>query len=192
MFTQRPNDFGDFTDEKNIKPLLTKDMEQRLQEMNEVVFPVIKEHTIKVTNEQKEKFDKKYKQVSFPDNSYVMTQGGSYILKDERGDLMPKAYPPSALKLVSQEKPVSEDEIFKVEAIVAHKEVAKGQYLYKVRWRGYKPEDDMWEPATNFQDPRLVTQYWDKIKQKPDTPANDERNFKWKSKTQQRAPNKRS
>ncbi|KAF7720689.1 hypothetical protein EC973_006483 [Apophysomyces ossiformis] len=105
---------------------------------------------------------------------------------------MPKAYSPSALKLVSQEELVPEDEIFEVKVIVAHKEMAKGQYLYKVRWRGYKPEDNTWEPATNFQDLRLVTQYWDKIKQKPDIPVNDEHNSKWKSKTQQRTQNKRS
>ena len=36
-----------------------------------------------------------------------------------------------------------------VEKILGHK-VEKGVHLWKVRWKGYGPEEDTWEPASSF------------------------------------------
>ena len=43
--------------------------------------------------------------------------------------------------------PVSDD--FVVENILAHK-IERGVHFWKVRWRGYGPEEDTWEPAASF------------------------------------------
>ena len=34
------------------------------------------------------------------------------------------------------------------------------KYKYLVRWEGYPPEDDTWEPATQFTEPSLIEEYW--------------------------------
>lgn len=57
-----------------------------------------------------------------------------------------------------------EGEIYEVEAILAHREVGprkrkKTQYL--IKWLGYGPEHNTWEPEENVQgSPRLLREYW--------------------------------
>ena len=45
---------------------------------------------------------------------------------------------------------------------MSHRLDKKGQYEYKVHWKGYKPEDDTWEPYKQFTDSRTVTKYWER------------------------------
>ena len=47
---------------------------------------------------------------------------------------------------------------FTVDRILAHRDDASGR-KFKVRWEGYGPEHDSWEPTENFDDPALVTDY---------------------------------
>ena len=76
--------------------------------------------------------------------------------------MLPINIPPSHLKLISQHEVIPADQIYEVENIVSHRLDKKGQYEYKVRWKGYKPEDDTWEPYEQFTDPRTVTKYWER------------------------------
>ena len=48
-----------------------------------------------------------------------------------------------------------EDGVYIVERIVSSK-VLEGEELFLVRWKGYQPEDDTWEPAEHFADPSLI------------------------------------
>ncbi|EIE77043.1 hypothetical protein RO3G_01747 [Rhizopus delemar RA 99-880] len=91
-----------------------------------------------------------------------ITQVGSYVLEDEKGDLLPKNYPPSALKMISQDEVISSNKFYQVEAILAHKK-AKGKYIYKCRWKGYDESEDTWEPASHFADLKFITEYWQRI-----------------------------
>jgi Chromo (CHRromatin Organisation MOdifier) domain len=34
-----------------------------------------------------------------------------------------------------------------------------GRVYYRVRWRGYPPEDDSWEPLTHIETPALIEQF---------------------------------
>ena len=53
-------------------------------------------------------------------------------------------------------------QIYIVQTILEHKK-HKGNYLYKVRWKGYDESHDTWEPAAHFTDPKLITEYWQRI-----------------------------
>lgn len=59
-----------------------------------------------------------------------------------------------------------EDQIFNVEAIIDHK-MEDGETLYRVRWEGYSPDDDTWEPIENLKGcPDKLSEYLDKIRKK--------------------------
>jgi transposase InsO family protein len=57
--------------------------------------------------------------------------------------------------------------VWKVERILDHAIInlrAKvPKYKYLIRWEGYPPEDDTWEPATQFTEPSVIQEYWDKL-----------------------------
>ena len=52
----------------------------------------------------------------------------------------------------------ADDDDFEVDFIV-DLAVEDGQELFRVRWKGYLPEDDTWEPESHFLDPNLVRAY---------------------------------
>jgi transposase InsO family protein len=125
----------------------------------------------------------------FPDGSYVMvknprrenkmgqrylgpyrvlrrTQGGSYVLLDEAGQLLPRNVAPSHLKLVSYESiqnalDAGDVSVAPAEAIVLHRGTP-GHREFKVRWAGCDADEDTWEVAANL-DQRLIRKYWDRV-----------------------------
>jgi hypothetical protein len=165
--------------------------------MTEIVFPAIYERTKLITQKQKETFDKTHKLIDIPVGAEVMvkvlqknnkldpnyiglykalriTKGGSSVLQNEKGQIEPRNYPPSLLKLVNGDPIKSNDKFYDVEVIIAHKKV-NGQYLYNVRWKGYTEEDDTWEPSDSFVDPQFINEYWKRIGVVPE-------NLSWKNK----------
>jgi transposase InsO family protein len=199
MFGRNANDFEDFSKEKDnaTRKKINNDLQEKVKMMTEIVFPAIYERTKLVTQKQKESFDKTHKLIDIPVGSEVMvkvlqknnkldpnyigtykvlriTKGGSYVLQNEKGQIEPRNYPPSLLKLVNGDPIKSNDKFFDVEAIIAHKKV-NGQYLYNVRWKDYTEEDDTWEPSESFVDPRFIKEYWKRIGVIPE-------DFSWKQK----------
>ena len=77
--------------------------------------------------------------------------------------LLPRNYPPSALKLISAD-PVFDSESYDVDAILNHRLTPHG-YEYLVRWKHYSKEHDSWEPAANFDDEATIVNYWNRRKE---------------------------
>lgn len=61
---------------------------------------------------------------------------------------------------------VPAEEVYELEAIVAHKK-EHGKYYYKIRWKGYGPEDDTWEPSDNIHNTVSIANYWERLGQTP-------------------------
>ena len=80
----------------------------------------------------------------------------SAVLKDFNGLLLPRNVPVHQLKKIVPKD--QEEQHFYVEGIVAHK-VKNGETLYRVRWHGYPPESDTWEPVDAFDNPSIVSNY---------------------------------
>jgi hypothetical protein len=207
MFGRNANDFEDFSKEKDkaTRNEVNNQLQEKIKMMTEIVYPAIYERTKLVTQKQKEIFDKTHKLIDIPIGAEVMikvlqkgnkldpnyiglykilrrTSGGSYVLQNEKGQIEPRNYPPSLLKLVNVDPVKSNDKFYDVEAIVAHKKV-NGQYLYNVRWKGYTENDDTWEPHQNFVDPKFINEYWKRIGVVPE-------DFSWKNKYKSDITNK--
>jgi len=190
MFARKINGFKDYTEDHQLTPASEKELVDRITMMEDTVFPAIKERIMAVIKAQQNKFDKKHIQVDFPAVSQVMpkineqvgkldpiyegpytivrkNQGGAYILKDEKNDVLTREYAPSQLKLISQDEVIPCDELFEVQAIIAHQEITPGNYEYKVRWKGYDENHDTWEVADAFTQRRTIADYWKRIGEEP-------------------------
>lgn len=193
MFARKMNAFKDYREEKGLPPVSPNEWQQRIHEMETIVFPAISERVQAVIKAQKDQFDRKHYIVDFKEGDIVnvkvrerkgkldsteyegpytivhKTKGGSYVLKNSNGDIEPRNYQPSVLKLISQDEVIPCDELYVVESILAHKEIKPGVYHYKVRWKGYDESDDTWEPEENFSQRQTILDYWSKL-QKTDQP----------------------
>jgi hypothetical protein len=55
---------------------------------------------------------------------------------------------------------VEGDPEFEVEQIVGSRRIGKKKSLqYKIRWKGYSPAHDSWEPATQIHAPELIKEF---------------------------------
>ena len=183
LFGRSANLFADFSSTPETSSTPT-DVEARVQFMQESLFPGIADLSRAAKDAMKSSFDTAHMQIDIPTDSYVMVRGNTrrrkldprfegpfkvvgksgsaYTLQDNTGALLPRNYPPSALKLISAD-PVLTSESYVVEAILNHRQVAHG-YEYLVRWKNYSKEHDSWEPAANFDDEATITNYWSRRK----------------------------
>ncbi|SAL97592.1 hypothetical protein [Absidia glauca] len=192
MFARKLNDFANY---KNVETAPINKagphmMEQRIRDMQDIVLPAIVQRTKKVREASQKKFDATHKIIDFPVGTLVgllkpmrtdsmeakyngpftvvkRNKGGAYTLQQRNGELLPKAYPPSALKPLSDEVIKEKEDRWEVQAIVSHRGTP-GKYEYKVRWKGFTPDDDTWEPAEMFDDVDTIKTYWSKRRLDPD------------------------
>ncbi|SAL96936.1 hypothetical protein [Absidia glauca] len=187
MFARRLNAFDSYsqvqpstsTERSNNEELL-----KRIRDMKDIVMPAIVQRTTDVRSLKQQKFNATHKIVDYPIGTLVglmkpiqpnqmeakyngpftivkKNRGGAYVLQQRNGELLPKAYPPSALKHLSDENDPDSQDRWEVQAIIDHRGSA-GKYEYKVRWKGYTADDDTWETADMFDDNDTITTYWHK------------------------------
>jgi hypothetical protein len=189
MFGRSPNPFEDYSN-VDTAPADPESLTQRVQLMQEALFPGIVKIAKAKQKAMKKAFDATHKQVDVPVESYVMIHdnrrrrkldprfqgpfkvvgktGGSYTLQDNTGELLPHDYPPSALKVISDD-PVWDQPSYEFETILDHSLTDAG-YKYKVRWKNYAKQFDTWEPKSNFDDESAVPNYWKRRQMRnPDT-----------------------
>jgi hypothetical protein len=73
--------------------------------------------------------------------------------------------PPDQVKKVAGEVMGDEkqqEDVFEVDHIVNHRGSGPGMLEYRIRWKGYRPSEDTWEPARNIRDLKCVEEYWNK------------------------------
>jgi hypothetical protein len=51
---------------------------------------------------------------------------------------------------------VDNEEEYEVDHIVRHKKNRQGRFLFLIRWKGYGPDEDSWEPASNLKHAREI------------------------------------
>ena len=83
-----------------------------------------------------------------------------------------------------------EGEVFEVEKILAHDFAKDNTLLYKIRWKGYGPDADSWEPEGNLDGCRaLLAEYWqEKKNDEKEVKQSEQKQKKKKKKTEQPDP----
>ncbi|KAG1121361.1 hypothetical protein G6F42_012503 [Rhizopus arrhizus] len=185
MFARRMNAFVDYREsDKKMKSVMSyEELIKRIDHMNEIVFPAINDKTDKYVANMRDKFDE-YKNVvkDYPSGTHVMvriptlkgslmpsyegpytiirkTKGGSYVLQNETGVLMDRDYAPRELKVVNKNNIEDDDEAFEIEDILEHKGSGKNTE-YKIRWKGYSHEHDLWVTPDLITHESTIQKYW--------------------------------
>ena len=182
MFARKLNRFIEY-EGIDFKEVSEEEVQRRLVEITEIVYPVVEENTEKYNNRMKKSFEKKFStNQTFPKGSYVMAinqekssktdatyegpylvdkrnAGGAYVLRDMIfGEVLSRRFPPGLLKSVTlAEQP---ENIFEVENIIEHILEADGSYIFKVKWVGYNAENDSWEKENVFGNPHTISKYF--------------------------------
>ncbi|KAG2191768.1 hypothetical protein INT47_010343, partial [Mucor saturninus] len=74
MFGRNPNDFVDFSQEKDsaTAEMIRKELQEKIKRMTEIVYPAVYENVKHVTEKQKQKFDTSHKMLDLKPGSTVM------------------------------------------------------------------------------------------------------------------------
>lgn len=157
-------------------------LQQRLKDMTELVFPIMREVSHETHEQLKELFQRGGKITHFPDGAMVVvrpdvesggkltqryegpykvverTRGGSYRLAEGDGTLLRRNYAPSQLRMIQLP---TEDlpQTYEVEEIRDCRRTSNGELEYEVKWKGYSEMQNTWEPAENFQDRTILQRY---------------------------------
>ena len=82
------------------------------------------------------------------------------MLLDSDGVLLGRNFSPSQLVAVPTPKHiVPTEEMLTMEKIVNHRKRGRG-YQYLVKWKGFDVAHNTWEPADNFFDISVISDYW--------------------------------
>ncbi|KAF9992327.1 hypothetical protein BGZ79_003211 [Entomortierella chlamydospora] len=169
----------------NARLMDTKQLLERLEYMTKVVSPAASERARKTQQAMVEKFNDTVLHNVFAVGAAVMAldpikgdkfnpryegpftvvrqdQAGSYVLRDPVGDILPRKYVASQLKLVLAEP--QDPNAYVVQTILKHRppkpSILRLEHEYLVRWKGYGPKDDTWEPYSNFFETKCIRDFW--------------------------------
>ena len=100
------------------------------------------------------------------------TQHGPYMLKDDTGELYPRAVPIDQIKALprakysesSGQRKAEWEDTYIVNRILDHT-YEDGQMWYCVEWKGWPIADATWVPDYNITDEALIVNYYDQLSQ---------------------------
>jgi hypothetical protein len=177
MFARKANLFKDSIEPQPV--MSEEELDRHLKLASEVIYPAIFENVQSIHQQRNKNWNLNHSNlVQFKPDQSVMVKNqhpvhkfsvrffgpykvvrqkasGTYVLSDASGSPLPRSFAASMLKLV-QSTPATD--LYFVEEIVDHK-TENEEMLFKVRWFGYPPECDSWEPRSAFSDPHVVDNY---------------------------------
>jgi ribosomal protein L21E len=144
------------------RAMTEKELLQKAKHMSAIVFPAIKDRTLRIIEEEAKKFNKKNYMIHIKNGDWVMVKipesqhdnklqpfyegpyrvvhrnrnDSTYVLKDEMNELLHREYAPYELKVVSANEPAIEDEMYEVDCIRDHR-VPPMNREYLVKWSSY-------------------------------------------------------
>ncbi|XP_076445898.1 uncharacterized protein LOC143283538 [Babylonia areolata] len=77
----------------------------------------------------------------------------------------------------SEEDESDDEELFEVEKIISRKK-RNGAYLYRVRWKGYSPSSDTWEPVENLDIVADMVREYDALQEEKAKSRQEERRIR--------------
>jgi hypothetical protein len=184
MFGRSMNPIKDYSDAQE-QSVDTEEWGRHMEMVQSLIYPAILDRVVGRKNKMIQALDRKRRLITadhFPAGAIVMlndphrtnkfeprfigpfsivrrTRNGNYMVRDNVGDILERMVPPDQLKLVSKKPRASdlENTAYEIERILNHRGEA-GAYEYHVKWKNYRTPT--WEPAANFLDTRLITDYW--------------------------------
>jgi transposase InsO family protein len=179
MFGRAPNQFADHSSAPATRTTPDR-LQAKIQFMKDAVFPGIAQLARATQNTAKASFDANHSLVNIPVGAHVMVRDvarrrkldprfegpfkvvgktrRAYILQDNTGALLPRNFPPSAIKVISADI-APDSPSHTVDTILDHRYTDRG-YEYLVHWKGHSKDHDSWEPAINFDDEATISGYW--------------------------------
>ncbi|KAG1581287.1 hypothetical protein G6F48_009901 [Rhizopus delemar] len=122
-------------------------------------FPIGPTVMIKNIEGKKSKTDSKY---IGPFTVHNHTKNGNYVLTDLTGSLFDRNVPTSQIKLVSNDTNKTNDnkDIYEVQVIINHREIAPSKFEYLTNWAGY-PGEQTWQKQSTFQGTDVIKKCWE-------------------------------
>ena len=188
MFTRAPTDFLSFADHPDAAPATYMQVRERLDWAQEVAFPAIRDAHSSHAAAAIASYARRhriFRHDPFPAGAVVMvrdpvrqnkiqpvytgpfkvlrrTKGGSYELSDLKGAPAARSVAPSMLKPVVAD-PALDADSYVIDHIIDHRgKVPKRQYL--IRWKGFSPDHDSWEPEDSLGPSPALDDYWKRQK----------------------------
>lgn len=84
---------------------------------------------------------------------------GSYVLKSDTGDIIRRAR--SQIKEYHADEDAASPESYVVERVIRHRG-RRDNVQYLVKWRGYSNKHNSWLSPGDFNDKRIITDYWNR------------------------------
>ena len=100
-----------------------------------------------------------------------ISRSGAITLVTSTGAPFPRLVRPHQLKFVSHSSKDFQQETYEIDHILGHKGDGDDR-SYLIRWKGYGPEGDTWEPVSNIMTDEVIQDYLSKID--PVAPADAE------------------
>ena len=188
MFGRRFHPFRDYSSDAPLDSIDERELAALHDRMIEIVHPSVAERVAAQKERLVSRLDKRPRAHAFTKGTIVMlrktnpdgsnitgkfepvyvgpyqvaskSRHGAITLMSPTGAILPRVVRPHHLKFVSGPSKSFMEQTYEVESIMDHRG-PPGNREYLVRWVGFSPAEDSWEPENNIHTDECVRAYWD-------------------------------